>query len=195
MQQELTASAGVGAAALRVAFQWRADRFAHIISLIRSDGGIVSLLESVEGSAADHWPPSPPLQSLSIETLPEGRRAALLVGMAGQNHWSASIEVVPGEAALIFDIACRTKDRDAALGSRYRLASPNETSLFAAADRSWIEAQSGEDSVVFVPLQAATEGARLESLDSLSFAIMPQVSPSGPTIRWRYRVEILATDS
>ena len=76
------------------------------------------MLESVEGSASDDWPASPPLQNLSIEELAPGRRAALLVGMAGRSHWSASIEPVPGQAALLFDVACRTSDSDVSLGSR-----------------------------------------------------------------------------
>ena len=58
------------------------------------------LLESIEGTATDDWPPSPPLQSLSIETLPDGRRVALLVGMAGRSHWSASIEAVASAPSL-----------------------------------------------------------------------------------------------
>src|SRR5436190_4759521 len=75
---------------LRAEFIWHGDRFAHIISLVNPHGDIQPLLESIEGTTADDWPSSPPLQSLSVEKLPDGRPVALLVGMAGGSHWSAS---------------------------------------------------------------------------------------------------------
>ena len=104
---------------LCVEFQHRGDRYAHVISLVDSSGDVSPLLESIEGSPTDDWPPSPPLQNLHLQELPDGRRVALLVGMAARSHWSASIETVPGQAALLFDLACRTSDPAAKLGNRY----------------------------------------------------------------------------
>jgi hypothetical protein len=99
--------------ALRVTFVREADRYRHEVALVeRTEDGseqVTPLLASVEGTAADAWPSSPPLQSLSIEQRPEGN-VALLVGMAGRSHWSASIEALSAEGALRFDIACRTTD-------------------------------------------------------------------------------------
>jgi hypothetical protein len=105
---------------LRVEFVLRGDRYAHVISLVKSNGEIQPLLESVEGTAADDWPSSPPLQSISVETLSDGRPAALLVGMAGGSHWSASVEPIQGEPELMFDVACRHSRPPTWLGSRYR---------------------------------------------------------------------------
>src|SRR4029450_2825657 len=68
----------------------------------------------------------PPLQNLSIEQLAPGRRVALLVGMSGSSHWSASIESVPGQSAFVFDIACRTTRGGASLGSLYRIHVPDD---------------------------------------------------------------------
>ena len=77
--------------------------------------------ESIEGTPVDDWPPSPALQSLSFHMLPDGRQAALLVGMAGSSHWSASIEPCADEPRLRFDIACRHSRRPERLGSQYQL--------------------------------------------------------------------------
>lgn len=107
--------------ALRVEFLWRGDRFGHVISAVRPDGAVVPLLESVEGTTAEDWPASPPLQSLSVVILEDGRRAALLVGMAGRSHWSASLEPEADRAELRFDLACRTNGEQGWLGNRYRV--------------------------------------------------------------------------
>ena len=115
---EATTASGVG---LRVEFVWQGDRFGHVVSLIDANGTVIKLLESVEGTANDPWPPSPPLQSLHLQMLPADRRAALLVGMAGRSHWSASIETAPSPRAIQFDIACRSSDSEAPLRSRYKL--------------------------------------------------------------------------
>ena len=104
--------------ALRIRFTRERDRYAHAILAVEPSGREHLLLESVEGTPEDEFPPSPPLQSLSIEELAPGRRAALLVGMAGRSHWSASIEAVPGIAALVFDIACRVANDPSLLYAR-----------------------------------------------------------------------------
>jgi hypothetical protein len=119
MRSETIESAAADGLCLRVSFIWLGDRFAHRISVIEPAGEIRPVLESIEGSPTENWPPSPPLQSLSIETLEGGRRAALLVGMAGGSHWSASVEATPGRAELIFDLACRHNKRPEWIGSRY----------------------------------------------------------------------------
>src|SRR5215213_8525183 len=105
---------------LRVEFVWRGDRFGHLISMVAPTGQTMPLLESIEGTPADEWPASPPFQSLTIEDRPDGRTVALLVGMAGGSHWSASAEPVSGRAEIAFDVACRHKTKPNRLGSRYR---------------------------------------------------------------------------
>jgi hypothetical protein len=111
---------------LRVDFDRALDRWKHRISLVLPEkSGVVSpllLLESVEGTSQEDWPVSPPLQFVSIEPRPKKPPVALLMGMAGGSHWSASIEQYPAERFLRFDIACRAKSRPEKLGSRYRIA-------------------------------------------------------------------------
>jgi hypothetical protein len=98
---------------LRVRFAFVADRYAHEVHL--ADGADWRpLLRSVEGSPLETWPASPALQSLHIENRADGRQVALLVGMAGNSHWSASIELDPAAACARFDIACRVRAPSAA---------------------------------------------------------------------------------
>jgi hypothetical protein len=115
-----------GGTLLRVDFDRAGDRWRHRVALVLPEGSsVVSpvlLLESQEGSSDEDWPASPPLQAISIEERPRKLPSALLLGMAGSSHWSAAIEQHPAEKKLRFDIACRTTERPANLGSRYRLA-------------------------------------------------------------------------
>jgi hypothetical protein len=114
---------------LAVEFVTLGDRQGHTIFFVSADGVRTALLESVEGTSADDWPPSPPLQNLTVEERADGRRVALLVGMAGSGHWSASIESAAGEGRIVFDIACRHTEQPRWLGSRYRVMSTDRLPL------------------------------------------------------------------
>lgn len=100
-----------------------ADRWGHVIATVQDAGGadetVLPRLVSQEGVGTDRWPLSPPLQSLAIERRPEGS-VALLVGMWGESHWSASFEAVK-DRRLKIDIACRLGSglSDWRLGSTY----------------------------------------------------------------------------
>lgn len=131
---------------LVVEFENRGDRLGHTIWLVDAGGTKVGLLQSIEGSPQDAWPPSPPLQSLSIETLTDGRRVALLVGMAGGSHWSASVEGLVGKGELAFDMACRHAAGAGWLGSKYRVLSDMSHNLSIAGDVD-VRAEAGEISV------------------------------------------------
>src|SRR5262245_31734029 len=119
MQNELIKAVADGTG-LRVEFFWTGDRFGHVVSLVDAAGNSEPVLESIDGRPDENWPPSPPLQSLNFQSLPDGQRAALLVGMAGGSHWSASIEPSVNGAELVFDMACRQATPAIWLGSRYR---------------------------------------------------------------------------
>jgi hypothetical protein len=175
---------------LRVDFVRQGDRYGHRLVVVDTAGRELVVLDSVEGDASAPSPPSPPLQNLSIETLPNGRRVALLVGMAGRGHWSASIEALPGAAVFVFDIACRSAGGEPALASSYRLAAPSAARLFIAADETWIEARCEQRDVVISPAGEVAAPCALKMLDDASFAISP-LPQKGTTIRWKYRVELL----
>lgn len=98
------------------------DRVGHRLWLRETPGTEERLLlESVEGTPAEAWPASPPLQDASFETRPDGSQLLLLVGMAGRSHWSASFQLLPLEETIEFDIACRTNEPPEFLGSAYQV--------------------------------------------------------------------------
>ncbi len=164
MQNEAIESIGVNGSRLRVEFLRQTDRYGHVISLIDSLGNVLPLLESIEDAAANAWPHSPPFQSLTMHTLGDGRSAALLVGMASANHWSASIEAA-ADQSLIFDIACRHAAGPAWLGSRYRIVN-------AAAQRLQFTADIG--------------GVAMDR-EAVAIEAEPK-SQQSATTRWRYTI-------
>jgi len=159
---EATAAHGL---LLRVEFNWLGDRYSHLISAVHPSGEIRPLLDSIEGAPTDNWPPSPPLQSLSIETLPDGRRVALLVGMAGGSHWSASIEPAFERAGLNFDLACRHTKQPTFLGSAYQRLSKSSAAPLISSDE---EIATTPESV----------------------AIKPRSTPDRGTTRWKFTVRL-----
>jgi hypothetical protein len=150
-------------------FEWRRDRFGHRIEQ-RIGGEWCAALASIEGSADEVWPPSPPLQSLHIEPREAGP-VALLVGKSGTSHWSVSIEAVITRAAFEFDIACRVHCLPSWLGNVYRITTAHPASVEIA-----VRAHEA------IREQARPDEWRIRPCE---FADAP---PS--TIRWRYRVAL-----
>lgn len=108
-----------------VVFRWCSDRWRHTVTFAGT-----SLAESVEGTTDGgdaRWPVSPPLVELSaIDLL--GGPALLAVGLAGRSHFSASVRPHPERAdTLLFEIACRVKERPSWLGSTYATGSATES--------------------------------------------------------------------
>lgn len=158
---------GKNGVSLLVRFVWRGDRYSHVISLFSATGEDTPILESIEGTADQDWPDSPPLQSLHIEERAGGTKVALLVGMAGRSHWSASIEAAPGEAKLIFDFACRHPTDVAWIGNRYR-------ALAGATERIAIE-----------PIAARVQ------IGAGSIHIEPESQPTqAATTRWQFAIAL-----
>lgn len=163
-------SSGTG---LRVAFyrpDHSQDRWGHVIGVVRNaetpEETVFRALPSLEGIARDGWPVSPPLQNLSIEQQDRGP-VALAVGMANQCHWSASIEAIPNERRLIFDIACRVNGHaDALLRSCY------------------LDQQRGVDSV------RISFGQELQIKQQSGSLALEVKSASTPTVRWKYTIDL-----
>lgn len=165
----------IEAGPLAVVFEWQGDRFAHTLLF---QGRPVAL--SVEGRPDEAWPPSPPAQSLMIDQNAQGLPRAMLVGMAGSGHWSASIEAVEG--GILFDLACRLRGPVGRLGSTYRLAS------------GWTAEPDGADSSARwtitgpgVALQAELTGCGGEAGEVLAMTVRESSSAEGArTLRWGY---------
>jgi len=122
----------VTAGGMRAVFSWAGDRWRHVI-LLDGTPWAESLEDRADGRDAA-WPSSPPLVELSVVTAATGP-AVLGVGLAGRSHFSASITACPDRPdALLFEIACRVRERPCWLGSTYdrageriRVAPPHPT--------------------------------------------------------------------
>lgn len=144
------------------------DRYHHRI--VAADG--TPLLTSIEGNDQDDWPPSPPLQQLSIEEIRPGVEVALLVGMAGKSHWSVSIEPQLDHPGFIFDVACRIAQSPTCLGSRYDLHASDATP---------------------VQLTGLDVGHAATQVDSGSarWTVAPDDNDKpGTTVRWKYSISL-----
>ncbi len=163
-EEGLLETAGPAGAVLRLRFFRAGDRFAHRLELAEGDS-IRPLLESLEGTAAEDWPASPPLQQLHVEERPTGK-VALLVGMAGRSHWSLAVETAPN--GFLFRAACRLREPPAKLGSRYRLLHP--------AGESWVTAETpSADSQSAVTSSALIRDSdRAELRPTAEFDALPQ---------------------
>jgi hypothetical protein len=152
---------------LRVVFDQLSDRFGHRIEVFLNNEW-VGVLESVEGSDDDDWPTSPALQTVHVEIRPAGS-VALLVGMAGKSHWSASVAADEASGRVVFDVACRVGRAPAWLGSSYRRV--GDMKLVQVVVESSLVDESGELFVIR-PQQ--------EQFDAL-----PR------TVQWKYLVRLL----
>ncbi len=167
---------------LQVRFQWHEDRFAQRISGTAADGRAalaweaVNPLDTTQREVA--WPPSPPIQELSRETI--GDRELLLgVGRAGTAHWSVSIEtlVIDGRAVLFFDWACRSSQPAGWLGCSYRAEPAGQSGLVESLDIVPLIVICHDDT----DCQTDTTGG---------WQIAPKQLPDSwpATVRWRYGI-------
>ena len=194
-QHHVLTATGPSGVWLRVSFVWWVDRFGHVISVARAGKHPIAVLHSIEGDAQDAWPASPPLQSVSVEKVAEYRPAALLVGMAGQSHWSASIEAVRGRAALVFDVACRLGGLPGDLSSRYSVEAGQIVSGPGDKQREYVEIHT-DGPPVRIYRESVPEGeVKLRLPEPGELVIRPGVITAKPnaTVRWKYRLEVAET--
>ncbi len=145
---------------------------------INASGHWRRALESIEGTPADDWPPSPALQNLNQSDLPDGSRGVLLVGMAGKSHWSAAITADAANGLLKFDIACRAGAAPDHLGSAYRII---DVGLFAAPPTDWLSvcSPSADGQCVFS-----------ETPELLTIHVESRSTDLPHTFRWQYSIQL-----
>lgn len=161
---------------LRLRFARCGDRWEHTVEMRFADR-LVWKLRSEEGMADDDWPPSPPFQSLEMHRQPDGRQFALLVGMAGASHWSASAEADSATERIVFDVACRVKLESRWLGSSYLLSDCDANDA-----QPRIELLSCESTPAAFPvIVEAAEGRIAVSIADLT-------GPVPQTVRWKYAI-------
>jgi hypothetical protein len=164
------------------------DRIAHRVE-VAAGGGYEPLLESAEGSPEEPWPASPALQQVHFQPTPDGRQAALLVGMAGRSHWSASVEVSGDGAAAVIEVACRAKSRPDWLGSTYRLLAQRTGQ--ASLDQLLPEAEAaavlvGPLALISKPVIPAAPQQWTLNRELLQLTPPPPSGTWPQTIAWRY---------
>ena len=167
------------AGGLRVEFIRQADRYRH--EIVASAGERVRpWLASLEGTADEAWPASPPWQEVHLERREEHMQVALLVGRAGRSHWSMSVEADRLKVTLTFDIACRCSAPNGWLGSSYKLAE-SDTSVIDL-HGSLLRYSAFQVQVVQGDAQLSEAGD--ERL--LRIAAHADVAPGPQTVRWKY---------
>jgi hypothetical protein len=125
---------------------------------------------------------------VTVEDPSRGRKVALLLGSAGESHWSLAAELIasPEGEWLVLDFACRADQSPGFLGCRYRLGPTvrweAETSLLAVPLGSARLRADAHTAIV----QSAPSPNQLDIIPRL-------VSQRAPTtVRWKYSVEVLA---
>ena len=143
-----------------------------------------------EGSADEAWPASPPLQQLSVETTSNSERTvALLVGMAGTAHWSASIEPLADRRAFRFDIACRLSGPGEFFGTTYRAMASVLTDDWQRT--AALQVSEATCRVIVEPIDDNDPTRVRRTEDGLQ--LVTEITPETKfphTLRWRYRVQL-----
>ena len=173
---------------LRLNLSWDRDRFSQQIFVV-TNGQAELILQSVDRDDQEAWPPSPPLQQLLVEDRASGP-VALMVGMAGTSHWSASIEQRVGSNGFRFDVACRISSQPLRLGSSYR-ASQWAGSV---ANQHLVLGSGKANVLISTQDNGPAAAARLEIVDAKTIWVGSTRATAPPsTIRWMYDVTIETT--
>ena len=178
---------GPDATGLQTSMQWKDDRYIHVVDWVAGEQAF-RLLESVEGTDEDCWPPSPALQDLSVEQRTQSRQVGLMVGMAGNSHWSMSIENDNAQRSLLFDVACRVADEEAgSLGTTYRSSVP--VKIVDPVQKIAELSIAGRTCKIKIESTGRGELDELE-IDGNLIKITPtEMPPCWPaTVRWKYRL-------
>ena len=154
---------------LRCRFSQHSGVIAHTIEHVAHESTTPSLI-SMEQSPGD-WPASPPWQELHAEQLSDGTHAMMLVGRAGKSHWSMSVTLDNEQEALLFDVACRFRERPEFLGTTYQRT----------------ECRSVQ--IITVDLDGEAAPKVIETDNRVVIDATREVKPPA-TLRWAYRITL-----
>ncbi len=117
-------------------------------------------------------------------------QVVLLVGRAGNSHWSLSVLCEP-EGRITFDVACRLSQPPAQLGSRYRARS---VVAGIDADAELLQLAPAAGTIALAPWGPSSSGG--EDVSELSLgpprASLPPEQSGSRTIQWSYRIQALS---
>ena len=156
---------------LRIEFHWLGDRFGHTLFAVNGSDS-TRLLESVEGTSDDVFPPSPPIAELHQQN-----DTLFLTGATTAGHWSVSVEpkLQGNQGCLVFDVACRLKSVTQQLSSSYKVASAHGDYQLRALP---LEADRVQSSCQINSLKTT----HVFTCDFNSGSTLPV------TLRWRYQI-------
>jgi hypothetical protein len=180
-----------GSSSIRLCFVWCGDRYAHRFEW-NKDGQSLIGLQSLEGADHEAWPSSPALQQLNLQPNGSGGCCALLLGMAGKNHWSASIE--RQAESLVFDIACRAPGPVQWLGSSYQINSSCRR-VAELVDGSYQLVYGGDGGRFVLRIVADRAGLAYDQQQG-RINVLPLPAGDDRTMgaRWSYSVQLIASD-
>ncbi len=175
---------GVG---IFVSFVKQKDRFGHVVALIQGDE-CTPLFVTLEGTDEEDWPASPPFQEIHMEDRTDGM-VALLVGMAGDSHWSAAVEPLDESGGIHFSVACRMKGYPIQICSRYGCAMEEVAEPKLERDGPWVWSVNGVEVCVDVIAQEQYPTPELPA-NAKGFEVNASLDhePFPKTIEWRYKI-------
>ena len=178
---------------VRAEFLTLGDRIAHRLVACDKQGNSATLLETVEDDLQTDWPDSPVFQELHLETLPDdsGRQAAMLVGKAGDGHWSLVVRPEESESrvGIVLEAACRVKSVPANLGSAYTLGKGIESTANEMSTN--LKSRLGEFGLEVLPVGQDTCSTCQLSLQDHRLEINTgelEIDRLPTTIQWRYGI-------
>jgi hypothetical protein len=172
--------------ALRIRLSFESDRYAHSIELADGERWI-TMLRTREGSPDEAWPASPPFQSVHLDISDPDKHVALLVGMAGRSHWSASVELDGTASRATFDVACRLP-----AGQSGTLASTYDTSFPAEAcdeRHTWLLLPHDRSRGLSLAIDDRHAVRLAAARDRLAVQVDDPSPSAARTVRWRYTIE------
>ena len=187
---------------LFVRCDWSVDRYQHRIGWLL-DGVEHAALESCEGSPADDWPLSPPMQQFSMQQI-DGNPALLGVGMAGRGHWSASFILLKNECVeLVVELACLVPhlpvDQSAPPQipiSTYRvinLCRMQQADGIGGLSSITLQKQGLSDLGLNVRMIPGVSHFRMSPAGEHQFAIEPVMNDVNKTCQWSYQIDFVQT--
>jgi len=178
---------------LRIVFRHQGDRYGHEIFWTDGDRE-VGVLRSCEGTSDQRWPLSPPWQSLELDGGSMGRPTAFLLGMAGNSHWSMSVQVETARRRAVFDVACRLRQPPDFLGTSYEVIGdcelvPYQRGALVSLGESHGAALEKDTTPIAVAWDDA-EAAVDVHLENRRIELLPNgiASPFPTTVRWKFEV-------
>ncbi|XZE37176.1 hypothetical protein SH501x_002779 [Pirellulaceae bacterium SH501] len=182
----------------KVIYEWDADRFRHRLA-IRTADGWMDLMESVEGTSSEPWPPSPPWQQIVRESMGHrGEDVLLGVGLSGNGHWSIAVHPTNTEPSqshpttyqgLAFDVACKTSKPATRLGSTWKVGPLWSLPCISPTEIVFSTRSSGTETRAHLFVMHGTTKVRSEGA-LMILELSPNSDPATPhTHRWAMRVE------